>query len=133
MGKYKRNKSKPKEKEIFTPCLTVRKYIHKNMDYLVNFPDNIFKIEKRDIENGDRYYGESGFEWHMTFRDGTEYFVGQVTITEDADDWAQAEAYNSDIMRGNDGKSVKGREIMDRLLNIESDYRENRFKEILGK
>ena len=47
---------------------------------------------KIEISEGDRYHSEQGEE--ITFKiAGNEYSIGYVYITDDDDDWAQAECY----------------------------------------
>jgi hypothetical protein len=47
---------------------------------------------KREISEGDRYLSEQGEEISFDIA-GKQYSIGYVYITEDDDDWAQAECY----------------------------------------
>ena len=47
---------------------------------------------KREISEGDRYHSEHGEEIAFKIA-GKEYSIGYVYITDDDDDWAQAESY----------------------------------------
>ena len=50
------------------------------------------EIKSREISSGDRYYYEQGISLDFKLLD-SNYSVGYMYITEDNDDWAQAECY----------------------------------------
>ncbi|CAG7579818.1 MAG: hypothetical protein SLAVMIC_00109 [uncultured marine phage] len=131
MGRYKRNKGKVKKVVPFVSSKEIREYIWINMEFLNSLSDKKFKIEEKDVSFGDQSYNEYGFEYQITFPDGSEYAVGHVTITEDSEDWGQADSYDTDTMRNLNATKVTGFEIMTKLKNIDSLYRESRLNKIL--
>ena len=54
------------------------------------------KFNKKEINYGDRYYQEDGISYFFKVF-GDQYEVGYVYITEDDDDWAQAECHECKI------------------------------------
>lgn len=50
------------------------------------------EVVEREISEGDRYRSEQGLSLNFKLLD-CHYSVGYMYITEDADDWAQAECY----------------------------------------
>lgn len=57
--------------------------------------------KKREINEGDRYHYEQGEEIHFKIA-GKKYSIGYVYITEDEDDWGQAECYEIKWVREGD-------------------------------
>jgi carbohydrate-selective porin OprB len=87
-----------------------------------------FKVKLKDMSYGDEYYHNETNTINFKIG-GDEYEVGWYHITEDADDWAQAEAYNGDIFNKN-GKNVNFSVIIEDLNNyqqIERDYQLNKL------
>ncbi len=72
-------------------------FIKKNSKELIEIGINL-KFE--DIQFGDRYHNESGEECMFDIF-GDEYSVGYSYITDDDDDWGQAECYHVDWCRKN--------------------------------
>ena len=80
---------------------------------------------KREISEGDRYHYEQGEEIAFKIA-GKEYSIGYVYITDDADDWAQAECY--EIKWTSEGDfNITPAEMM---LAIESARQEERHRKI---
>lgn len=84
-----------------------------------------------EIQFGDRYYNESGEECRFNIF-GDEYSVGYTYITEDADDWGQAECHHVDWCRKN-GEHSEPIELHNRLINYKSDIRDYKLNELLNK
>jgi len=87
-----------------------------------------FKVKLRDLSYGDEYFYEDTQTINFKIG-GDKYVVGRYHVTEDADDWAQAEAYNGDIFNKND-KNVNFSLIIEDLNNyqqIERDYQLNKL------
>jgi len=87
-----------------------------------------FKVKLKDMSYGDEYYRNETNTINFKIG-GDEYEVGWYHVTEDADDWAQAEAYNGDIFNKND-KNVCFSVIIEALNNykqIERDYQLNKL------
>lgn len=98
--------------------------------YIKNLKETDIQFEYRDISYGDRYYNENGGEFIFTiFND--EYKVGYSYITEDADDWAQAECYNVTWCRCNE-KEIKADKVYELITNYKKESRNNKINEILN-
>ena len=116
MGRYKRNKKKVKKEIPFVSTMDVIRYIFDNKEFLNDLPKDKFQISKKDISFGDRWYSEDGYQYEIKFPDQSEYHIGVVNIVEDAPDWGQAEAHQSNILRRVDSdKKVTGYEILTKL------------------
>lgn len=101
-------------------------YINKNFNKIKSLG---IEIIKEEIQWGDRYHSESGEEFiFRIFSD--EYKVGYCYTTEDADDWAQAECYESKWCRKND-KHIKPEEVFNLIENYQQLNREFKLKELL--
>jgi len=101
-------------------------FIKKNSKELIEIGINL-KFE--DIQFGDRYHNESGEECMFDIF-GDEYSVGYSYITDDDDDWGQAECYHVDWCRKN-GEHSEPIELYNRLINYHSDIRDHKLKELL--
>ncbi len=101
-------------------------YISKNFDKIKSLG---IEIIKEEIQWGDRYHSESGEEFiFRIFTD--EYRVGYCYITEDDDDWAQAECYDNDWCRKND-RHIKPEEVFNLIENYQQLNREFKLKQVL--
>ena len=80
---------------------------------------------KREISEGDRYHYEQGEEISFKIA-GKEYSIGYVYITDDDDDWAQAECYEIKWTSERD-RNITPAELM---LAIESAKQEERDNKI---
>ena len=83
-----------------------------------------FEIRKEETSYGDRYHSEVGADFYFKIA-GKIYQVGYSNITDDDDDWAQAEAYTINISRKND-RSVDPKIIYDDIINAVEN--ERKFK-----
>jgi hypothetical protein len=102
-------------------------YISKNLD---NIEKSGIKITKEETSWGDRYHNETGMEFRFRiFED--DYIVGWVSICEDADDWAQAEAYTCDICRKNE-RNISADIVYDLVVNYQSIVRERKLNSIMS-
>lgn len=86
----KRRKEKL-DKAGYIPDL--EKFLKENLKTLKELPSNKLIIEKVEEGEGDKYYYENRYGHIFKFNDGTEYCFMHIRITEDSDDWAQAESY----------------------------------------
>jgi hypothetical protein len=102
-------------------------FIASNKDYLCSLG---IKIKKRKINQGDDYYYVNGTEYKLKLLDDVVK-IQQVYITEDGDDWAQAESYESGYLSFN-GKSEKPNKVYDYIINFKSIKREKNIDELLG-
>lgn len=84
----KKQKENVSAKEIFS-------FLKSNFNILNELPNEIFQLEHRDIDEGDEFYSEQGEEYLILFSDKSNYLVGYMIITEDDDNWAQAETYET--------------------------------------
>jgi len=92
------------------------------------------KLEHNKIQSGyDRYYDESG-EYFDIFILDLHLQIGYVFITEDHDDWAQAETHESkwlDQIEGENGKHFEPQKLYHLLTNYHSVLREKKLNELL--
>lgn len=81
------------------------------------------KFEVEDISYGDRYYNENGESINFKIA-GEEYRVGYSYITEDGDEWAQAESHKVTWCDCDDKhvEPSKVLEIVDNWESLERDY-----------
>jgi len=91
--------------------------------YIKNLKDSPIKFTYREINEGDRYSSENGAEYLFEIS-GDKYSVGYVYITEDDDDWAQAESYECDWCRCND-EHIKADKVYQLIENYKSVVRDN--------
>jgi hypothetical protein len=85
-------------------------------------------VEVVDIGYGNRYYSEHGNELVFTIA-GNEYRVGYSKITEDEDDWGQAEAYINEWCRCND-EHISPEKVIEIISNykiLERDFKLNKL------
>lgn len=101
-------------------------YLKKNKDKIER---NGIKLTFSDINWGDEYYNESGEECIFEIF-GDIYTVGYVYITEDADDWGQAECYQCYICRKGD-YAFSSSELSKLLDNFKSENRNKKIEEII--
>jgi len=93
------------------------------------------KLKHHKIHSGyDRYYDESGeyFDIHIL---ELHLQIGYVFITEDSDDWAQAETHESkwlDQKIGEVHKNFPPKELYHLLTNYHSLQRDQKLKKILN-
>ena len=90
-------------------------------------------IEIKFIDDyfGDEYNSEQYYLFDFEVF-GNKYSVGSVSVTEDNEDWAQAECYNYDICRENDN-NVKPEKVFNLLDNFLQINRDKKIEEILEK
>ena len=100
-------------------------YVNSNKDELKKLGIN---FNKKEVNCGDRYYSEDGVSYFFKIF-GDQYEVGYVYITEDDDDWAQAECYECKICRKN-GNHFDPKELHDLLSNYKSKLREYKISEV---
>jgi len=78
---------------------------------------------------GDKYYNESG-ELFIIDMFGSRYELGYNYITEDGEDWAQAECHQSFWCTEN-GKHIKCDELLEKVKNFQQLNREDKLGRIL--
>jgi hypothetical protein len=101
-------------------------YINKNKSQL-NKLDILLKLEY--FHNGDQYYNESGGQY--TFKiNNDNYLVGYMYITEDRDDWGQAECYQVFMCYKNE-KDYDPNKVYDLLINYNREARNIKINSIL--
>lgn len=101
-------------------------YISKNKEELKKLG---ITINTHDTSYGDEYYREDGKSYVFKLL-GKSYEVGYVYITEDGDDWAQAECYNCDICR-EDNKNCEAVKVYEILINYKSEVRNNILNKLI--
>lgn len=101
-------------------------YLNKNLNKIKSLG---IEIIKKEDNWGDEYHSENGSEFILRlFSD--EYKVGFCYVTDDADDWAQAECYQSDWCLKN-GKYINPQEVHNLILNYEQLNRDYKLKQLL--
>jgi len=101
-------------------------YIKKNREELKKLG---ITINTQDTSYGDEYHREDGESLMFKLLDKS-YEVGYVYITEDDDDWAQAECYSCDICR-EDGKHCNPVKVYELLINYKSEVRNDILNKLL--
>ena len=96
--------------------------------WIRNLKDSPIQFKYREINEGDRYYNENGAEFKFEIL-GNKYSVGYVYITEDDDDWAQAECYDCNWCLCND-KHIKADEVHKIIENYKSIVRDKTLKDL---
>jgi hypothetical protein len=102
--------------------------IDKLYGYIKSLKDSDINFKHQNISEGDRYLSENGNEYTFEIL-GNKYSVGYVYITEDDDDWAQAECYQSNWCQCND-KNVTADEVYQLIVNYKSIIRDSKLNEI---
>lgn len=91
--------------------------------YIRGLKDSPIQFEYREICEGDDYNNEHGGEYTFEIS-GIKYNVGYAYITEDHDDWAQAECHKVTWCQSED-KHVKSDLVYNLIKNYKSIVREN--------
>jgi hypothetical protein len=86
-------------------------------------------ITKEEIHEGDRYYSENGINYILESKD-IKLEIGYMYITEDDDNWAQAECYEVKWNRLND-KNITDDKAFEILSNLNQIIREQKLNSIL--
>jgi hypothetical protein len=96
--------------------------------YIGKLKDHPIQFKHREISEGDEYNSEQGAEYKFQIL-GNKYSVGYVYITEDEDDWAQAESYECNWSRCND-EHIEADEVHKLIENFKSIVRDNKLEEL---
>ena len=102
------------------------KYVRNENKSLVSLG---IEISLRDIQEGDRYNSETGEEYELNLLD-SKSLVGYSYITEDDDDWAQAECYGVSWCKKNN-RHIQPIELYTLLTNYKSELREHKIEHII--
>jgi len=86
-------------------------------------------IDFESFEWGDRYHNENG-EFFKIDMFGSLYELGYNYITEDRDDWAQAECHQTHWCRKDD-KNIDCKELLEKVENFQQLNREYKLGKIL--
>jgi hypothetical protein len=104
-------------------------YIGKLKDHSIQFKlREISEGDEYNYEQGDEYNYEQGAEYHFQIL-GNKYNVGYVYITEDDDDWAQAECYENNWCLCN-GEHIKSEEVYKIIENYKSVVRDKALNDL---
>lgn len=87
------------------------------------------RITEREISEGDRYHNEQGLNLSFTILEN-HYSVGYSYITEDSDDWAQAECYEVNWCHCND-RNISPDIVHNLIENYHSEIRDNILNQII--
>lgn len=87
------------------------------------------KFNKHEKNHGDEYLNESGVSYFFKIF-GDQYEVGYLYITEDNDDWAQAECYEYKICKKN-GKHFDPNKLYKLISNYKSNLRDYTINQIV--
>ena len=96
--------------------------------YIRGLKNHPIQFKYREISEGDQYNSEQGAEYLFEIA-GNKYNVGYAYITEDDDDWAQAECYEVTWCRCED-KHVNADEVHQLIENYKSIVRDNLLNEL---
>lgn len=96
--------------------------------YIRGLKNHTIQFKLREISEGDQYNNEQGAEYNFEIL-GIKYNVGYVYITEDRDDWAQAECYQVTWCRC-ENKHVNADEVYNLIENYKSAIRDNKLEEL---
>lgn len=108
----KRRKEKA-DKAGYIPDL--EKFLKENIKTLKELPSDKLIVEEVEEGEGNRWYHEYWYGHIFKFSDGTEYYFIHTTVTEDAEDWAQAESYSSWSLTDADDNRVTVNEVINKL------------------
>ena len=108
--------------------------IEKLWTYL-NVNKDILKSKGLDLildnfYTGDEYYNENGSQYIFKILEDT-YRVGYMYVTEDSDDWAQAECYQLFICDKN-GYHIESNILYELILNYTMIVRDNKLSGLLS-
>lgn len=109
--------------------MTIKKlweYINKNKLQLKSLG---IPIELENFHNGDEYYSESGSQYLFKIKND-DYLVGYMYITEDRDDWGQAECYEVFMCHKNENHDDPHK-VYDLLVNYNQEIRDSKINSIL--
>lgn len=101
-------------------------YINENKNILKSKGLNLLLD---NFYHGDQYYNENGSQYIFKILEDT-YKVGYMYITEDGDDWAQAESYQVFICDKN-GYTIESNIVYELLLNYTMIVRDSKLNELL--
>ena len=87
-------------------------------------------IEFDDFYHGDQYHNENGSQYIFKILEDT-YKVGYMYITEDDDDWGQAESYQVFICDKND-YHTEPNGVYELLLNYTMVIRDNKLNKLFS-
>ena len=96
--------------------------------YIRGLKDSTIQFKIREICEGDEYNNEHGAEYRFKIA-GNTYNVGYAYITEDRDDWAQAECYQVTWCRCED-KHVNADEVHQLIQNYKSVVRDKTLSDL---
>ena len=96
--------------------------------YIRGLKNHTIQFKLREISEGDQYNNEQGAEYNFEIL-GIKYNVGYAYITEDHDDWAQAECYQVTWCRC-ENKHVNADEVYQLIENYKSAVRDNKLEEL---
>ena len=100
-------------------------YVNSNKEELSKLG---IKFNKHEVNCGDEYRREDGVSYFFKIF-GDRYEVGYVYITEDDDDWAQAECHQVSWTRCDD-KNTNPDEVFQLIKNYKSENRDHKLKEL---
>jgi hypothetical protein len=94
-------------------------WIKTNKSKLNRLPKDKLSILKYDKRFGDEWDSEYYWGWTLKFSDGTHILVASVQHIVDAEDWGQAESYNSHTCCNmEDYHEIPAKEILNKLKNL---------------
>jgi len=119
MGRFKRKKGKPKKVKRFVNVDMVLNLIKENFEIFETLPDTTIQIEKREIDEGDEWDSEVGYEYIIAFSDKSVYLVGKSTKIEDREYYAQADSWEvTDCMDLSKQCKTPPLEVLEKLEKI---------------
>ena len=120
----------PINKDLIT-IEDIYSFIYKNKESL---QQEGISINSHSSDCGDHYYSESDYHYEVRLLNRT-FHVGYVNVTEDADDWAQAEAYHynyiHEIIGDEEIQHKNGKELYHLLINFKSLKRDSILSKLI--
>lgn len=98
--------------------------------YIKNLKYSDIKFKLINISYGDKYYTENGQEFQFEIL-GKNYQVGYSYITEDDDNWGQAECYSNDWTICDD-IHIDADEVLDLIKNYKQLVRDNNLSKVFN-
>ncbi len=117
-----------KQKELTQNFVKIED-LFKYLKDFIKSNSNKLELELENICCGDRYYNENGESINFTVA-GKKYRVGYSYITEDDDDWGQAECYQVHWCDCDD-RTINASEVLDVVKNFESIEREYKLNQLI--
>lgn len=117
-------------KRVSGEWITIQNFIKFIHDNLEKFESMGIEIHKSDIDVGDDYYQEHGYEYDIIVFDQS-YNIGNITVIEDNDGFAQADFYTRQWVEKS-GHIQGSQDTLNELYDIFINYKKLKREKILN-